>query len=255
MTEPVPGLDDLAAMLAGAWERAEAVPAPSRLRPETDLEDAYRIQEMVVGQRMAAGRRMAGWKMGLTSSPDSQPIVGTLLDDMVVPSGVVLDPAGMVAPLVEAELVFVVGETIPAGSGIDDIARGDHRVAAGLEVIDYRTVDSDGVVDWVADNSTVAYAVMGEPRALAEVAPLTSIGVELFSGAESLATGAGSLVMGEPLRAIAWLADHLAGRGLVLEAGAVVLTGSLTGHHRVTPGLVYRASFDRLGEVTATFTT
>lgn len=249
------GIEELAEMLAGAWERAQAVTAPSRLRPQTDLADAYRIQEMVVGHRLAAGRRIAGWKMGLTSSPESEPIVGILLDDMVVASGTTLDPATMVAPLVEAELVFVAGETIPAGAAVEDIAAGDHRVAAGLEVIDYRTVDSQGVVDWVADNSTVTFAVVGELRPLAEVTPLTEIGVELRRDGEVLATGDGSLVMGEPLRAIAWLADHLAGRGLLLEPGAVVLTGSLTGHHRAVPGAGYSARFDRLGEVSASFAT
>ena len=146
------------------------------------------------------------------------------------------------------------GETIPAGASLDDIAAGDHRVAAGIEVIDYRTLDSDGVVDWVADNSTVAYAVIGRPRPLAEVMPLTEVGVELRGGDEVLAAGTGSLVMGEPLRAIAWLAEHLSGRGLLLEAGAVVLTGSLTGHHQVAPGGRYVAVFDRLGDVTVAFT-
>lgn len=246
-------LSELAEELAQAWEQAQAVPAPTTVAPDLTLDDAYAIQDRLVDIRRATGRRRAGWKMGLTSSPDATPIVGTLLDDMIVTSGVTLDPNSMVAPLVEAELAFVVGEPIDPAAGIDDIARGGHRVAAALEVIDYRTRDSSGVVDWVADNSTVAYAVLGPAHELGEVGPLGSIEVTLQSDGEEIATGAGTQVMGDPLRTIAWLARHLATRHRTLDPGTVVLTGSLTGHHGVTPGSTYTASFTRLGEASVRF--
>jgi 2-keto-4-pentenoate hydratase len=245
----------LAEVLAQAWERAQAVPAPTSVAPDITLDDAYAIQDGVIDLRLATGRRRAGWKMGLTSSPDATPIVGTLLDDMIVASGVTLNPDSMVAPLVEAELAFVVGEPIGTAPDVDDIARGSHRVAAALEVIDYRTRDSKGVVDWVADNSTVAYAVLGPELELGDVGSLGSIEVTLRSDGEEIATGEGRRVMGDPLRAIAWLARHLATRHRTLDPGAVVLTGSLTGHHNVTPGSAYTASFSGLGEVSVRFAT
>lgn len=245
----------LAEALARAWEQAQVVPAPTTVAPDLTLDDAYAIQDRVIDIRLATGRRRAGWKMGLTSSPDATPIVGALLDDMIVASGVTLNPDSMVAPLVEAELAFVVGEPIGPDASADDIARGSHRVAAALEVIDYRTRDSKGVVDWVADNSTVAYAVLGPELDLGEVGSLGSIEVTLRSDGEEIATGEGTRVMGDPLRAIAWLARHLAIRRRTLDPGAVVLTGSLTGHHGVTPGNSYTASFTRLGEASVRFAT
>lgn len=248
-----PQLAELAAILAEAWDRAETVVAPSVLRPGTDLDDAYRIQEMVVERRMAADRRRSGWKLGLTSSPEAVPIVGTLLDDMIVPSGARLDLSSMVAPLIEAELAFVVGERITPDSDEAAIASGSHEVAAALEVIDYRTRDSSSSVDWVADNATVAYAVLGERHRLREVKSLSRLRVDLECDGESIATGAGSLVMGDPIRAVIWLARHLAERGRTLDPGAVVLTGSLTGHHEVVPGRTYAASFDEIGAVAVVF--
>ena len=89
-------LSALSESLAGAWEKARAVPAPSTVRPEMTLDEAYAIQDRVIDIRLGTGRRRAGWKMGLTSSPDATPIVGTLLDDMIVASGVMLDPDSMV---------------------------------------------------------------------------------------------------------------------------------------------------------------
>lgn len=248
-----PELGELAAILAEAWDRAETVVAPSVSRPATDLDDAYRIQEMVVERRMAAGHRPTGWKMGLTSSPEAVPIVGTLLDDMVVPSGTRLDLSSMVAPLIEAELAFVVGEQIRPDSDEAAIAGGPHEVAAALEVIDYRTRDSSSSIDWVADNATVAYAVVGQRHRLGEVTSLRQLRVDLECEGESIATGAGSLVMGDPLRAISWLARHLAERGKSLEPGEIVLTGSLTGHHEVAPGRTYAATFDEIGSVSVVF--
>lgn len=246
-------LSGLSESLAGAWAEARTVPAPSTTRPEMTLDDAYAIQDRVIDIRLGGGRRRAGWKMGLTSSPDATPIVGTLLDDMIVASGVTLDRDSMVAPLIEAEIAFIVGEPISADADVDAIARGSHGVAAAIEVIDYRTRDSSGVVDWVADNSTVAYAVLGPKSALADVGPLSSIEVTLRRDDEELATGQGVGVMGDPLRAIAWLARHVASRDRSLEPGAVVLTGSLTGHHESAPGSAYAATFSELGEVSVRF--
>lgn len=247
------GLDDVAVMLAGAWERAEVVPAPTMMRPGTDLADAYRIQDLVVERRSSGLGDRIGWKMGLTSSPDSEPIVGTLLHDMVLSSGVVVSMAGMVAPLVEAELAFIVGEEIASGASRADIAAGPHSLAAALEVIDYRTEGSADVVDWVADNATVAYAVVGAPMSLTEAAAPSEIEVELERDGEPVASGKGSLVMGDPLAAIEWLAVHLEHRGKRLAAGHVVLTGSLTGQYPVEMGAWFRARFDHLGDAEVAF--
>lgn len=251
--EPSGHLDELARMLSDAWDRALTVDAPTTLHPHLGLDEAYQIQDRIVEHRSAGGRRPAGWKMGLTSSPEAVPIVGTLLDDMVVESGTTLDRASMVAPLIEAEIAFVVGEPIPASIDLKGLAAGSHEVAAAIEVIDYRTEDSSNSIDWVADNATVAYAVLGRRKNLAEVCPLREVGVSLRRGDETIARGEGSLVMDDPLRAITWLAGHLAERGKALDPGAVVLTGSLTGHHVTELGVRYEAAFDQLGSVSVGF--
>ena len=105
-------LGELASALDEAWVGATTVPAPSKLEPAMTTDEAYAIQELIIGRRVKGGRRRAGWKMGLTTAaPPAIPIVGTLLDDMVIPSGSDLSLATMVAPMVEAELVVRIGET------------------------------------------------------------------------------------------------------------------------------------------------
>lgn len=248
-------LVELAQELARAWERAEATSAPSTSQPSLTVQDAYSIQELVIEQRLKGGRRRTGWKMGLTSAePPATPIVGTLLSDMVLASGSELEVSTMVAPMVEAELVVRIGETIDRPQTVGELAQGPNDVAPGIEIIDYRTTNSSGVVDWIADNSTVAYAVVGDFTPLAETSP-AEIEASLHADGKQLATGKGSLVMGHPLAAVAWLSEHLIERGRQLEGGHIILTGSLTGHHPVptTGTSQFEADFGVLGSVTVRF--
>lgn len=250
-----PDLEALAHDLGQAWADATALPAPSRENPSLTTEDAYRIQELIIAERMRDGRRRAGWKLGLTSAePPATPIVGTLLSDMVLTSGAQLAMATMVAPMVEAEIVIRIGETIDRPLSVDELLSGPHEIGPGLEVIDYRTVDSVGVADWIADNSTVAYAVVGRFVPINTVDP-AGIEVTLSGGGHSLAIGRGEQVMGNPVAAVAWLSGHLVTRGQHLQRGDVILTGSLTGHHRVDPPdrADFVADFASLGTVDVSF--
>lgn len=250
-----PDLEALAHDLGQAWANATAIPAPSRENPSLTTEDAYRIQELIVAERTSEGRRRAGWKLGLTSAePPATPIVGTLLSDMVLDSGAQLALTTMVAPMVEAEIVVRIGETIDRPQSVDELLSGPHEIGPGLEVIDYRTVDSVGVPDWIADNSTVAYAVVGRFVPIKTVDP-AGIEVTLSGGGHSLATGRGEQVMGNPVAAVAWLSEHLVIRGQHLQRGDVILTGSLTGHHRVDPPdrADFVADFASLGTVDVSF--
>lgn len=250
-------LGELARDLGEAWSHAVAIPAPSTLEPSLTTEDAYSIQELMISDRVGRGRQIAGWKMGLTSAPPpATPIVGTLLDDMVLASGSELALTTMVDPMVEAEVVIRIGATIDSPQTVAELETGPHQIGAGLEIIDYRTTDSAGVIDWIADNSTVAFAVVGQLVPIAEVDP-AGIEAALLSGGRHLAAGRGEQVMGNPLAAVAWLSEHLIGRGQRLRQGDVILTGSLTGHHRVNPPdhLEFAADFGGLGMVTVSFQT
>ena len=247
-------LDELARALDDAWSGAVTVPAPSKLEPSLTIDEAYAVQELIVERRVGGGRRRAGWKMGLTTAvPPTTPIVGTLLDDMIIPSESDLSLTTMVAPMVEAEFVVRIGETIERATTVAELERGPHEVGPGIEVIDYRTTDSSGVVDWIADNSTVAYAVLGALVPVAEVRP-AEVEATLSCDGRHLASGTGRQVMGHPLAAVAWLSQHVVERGHPLQRGDVILTGSLTGHHIVPAQKVeFTADFGPLGGVTVRF--
>ena len=70
---------------------------------------------------------------------------------------------------------------------------------------------------------------------------------------EVVSTGNGAAVLGNPLKAVAWLANKLAEFGVSLRPGDLVLAGALHASVAVAEGASVRASFSGLGDVTAEF--
>jgi 2-keto-4-pentenoate hydratase len=56
-------------------------------------------------------------------------------------------------------------------------------------------------------------------------------------------------VLGHPLDALAWLANTLAGRGKELEAGMLVMTGSIVSTKFLNPGDEAAFTFEGLGDI------
>lgn len=81
--------------------------------PAIGMDDAYAIQGAWVKKKIASGRKVIGWKIGLTSKamqyalniniPDS----GVLFDDMVFEDGATIPRDRFIQPRIEAEIAFV----------------------------------------------------------------------------------------------------------------------------------------------------
>jgi len=77
--------------------------------------------------------------------------------------------------------------------------------------------------------------------------------VVLARDGEPFAEGRGEMALGSPANAVAWLANKLAERGRSLEAGMLVMTGTLTPIAPIERGSTYVATFSTLGRVETTF--
>jgi 2-keto-4-pentenoate hydratase len=162
----------------------------------------------------------------------------------------------LIAPRAEAEIAFLLAEDLP-GPGVT--ATSAMRAVAGalpaIEIIDSRVADwRIKLVDTVADNASSARFTVG-----AKLTPLTALdlrleGMVLSRGGETIDTGAGAGVLGNPLRCLAWPANTLTALGHGLRAGDIVLAGALHAAVPVAHGDVLRAEFTHLGAVTARFT-
>jgi 2-keto-4-pentenoate hydratase len=250
-------VDALAGELAEAGERVRPVAPLTGRVPGLDLPGAYAVQDALVARWTAAGHRIVGHKVGLTSAAMQaqlgvgQPDSGVLLDRMVLADGAVIDTGRLIAPRVEAEIAFVLGAPVPATATREQAAAAISGVAVALEVIDSRILDwRIGVCDTVADNASSAYAVLGWPVRTTDAGDLRTLGLTLHRQGQLVATGAGAAVLGDPVLALIWLARRLAEHGRQLQGGHIVLPGAVHASLPITAGDVITATGAALGTVT-----
>ncbi len=251
--------------LSRALLDAEARRAPleplTATNPDLRVEHAYQIQLAGVKTRLAAGRRIVGKKIGLTSKAMQdllrvgEPDYGHLLDDMLVAEGQPCRRDELLLPKVEGEVAFVMQSRL-AGPGVHlaDVLRATAGIMPALEIVDSRIRDwKIKLADTVADNASSARFVLGSRMLPAEGFDLRLIGMCLEKNGQVVNSGAGVAVWGHPAAAVAWLANKLAELGSALEPGDIVLSGAVTAAVDVGPGDVVQAHFDRLGSVSAKF--
>jgi 2-keto-4-pentenoate hydratase len=225
------------------------------------VEDAYEIQRLQIADKLRDGRTVRGYKAGLSSKAMQrmmgvdEPDYGHLLDDMFVFEGESVDTARLCQPRVEFEVAFVLREPLPSrGCTAADVLRATAFVCPSIEIIDSRF---DGwnitLCDTIADNASSALVVLGGRMMPPSEIDLRLIGVVVSKNGEIVDTGASGAVLGNPVTAVAWLANKLGTFGVQLAAGQVVMPGSCTRAHDVAPGDSIVAEFAHLGAVTVRF--
>lgn len=253
--------DEVAQLLRVAEETRVAVPPVISTHPDIDVVDAYEIQLRNIRRRLAAGRRIVGHKVGLSSLAMQQMMgvsesdYGHLLDDMVLTEDTPVDASRYLLPRVEVEVGFVLGADLPGETcTVEDVIRATEYVVPAIELIDSRIADwRIGIFDTIADNASSAGLVQGRERRKPDELDLTAIDATLTRNGEQVATGRSDAVLGNPAIAVAWLAQKVASFGVRLEAGHVVLPGSCTRAYDVKAGDSVVATFEGLGTVSVSF--
>ena len=253
---------EVADVLARAEADRSPVPPLVESYPDMDVVDSYEIQLLNIRRRLEAGTRVLGHKVGLSSLAMQQmmgvdePDYGHLLSDMEVSSETPVEAARYCYPRVEVEVGFVLGATLPGeGCTEEDVLDATEAVAPAIELIDSRIRDwRIGLVDTIADNASSAGFVLGPERVKPRDIDLLTIDATLRRNGEVVAEGRSDAVLGNPVTAVAWLARKVAGFGVRLEAGHVILPGSCTRAIDVHPSDDFVADFDGLGTVALSFT-
>jgi 2-keto-4-pentenoate hydratase len=256
-----------AAELLWAAERDLAPVAPlTETFPGIDVVDAYEIQLINIRRKLAAGARVRGHKVGLSSPVMQQmmgvdePDYGHLLDSMVLSEETPIPAGEYCYPRIEVEIGYLLGAPLPgAGCTEEDVLAATEYIVPSLELIDSRITNWQiKLPDTIADNASSAGVILGEARRTpAELAArgidLANIDAVLYNGDEEVARGNTSAVLGNPTWCVAWLARKVADFGVKLEAGHLIIPGSCTRAIDATPGTSFRAEFAGLGTVTAEF--
>jgi 2-keto-4-pentenoate hydratase len=152
-------------------------------------------------------------------------------------------PAAWSAPQVQSGIAFMLGADL-AGPQVTaaDVVRTVDFVLPALEI-------SDG---WTADAANAESAVVlgSRPSRLVD-AELRLAGCLLYRNGELAETGAGGVMAGSPVNALAWLANQAAASDFALSARTVVVVCSMTKAVAMAPGDTAQVSIAQLGTATA----
>ncbi|MEY4472519.1 MAG: 2-oxopent-4-enoate hydratase [Pseudomonadota bacterium] len=247
-------------LYAALRERRVVAPLIER-HPDLTIDDAYAISLGFLARRRADGERVVGKKIGVTSKAVQdmlgvhQPDFGFLTDWMQTGDVIDVDAKALIAPRAEAEIAFVLKDSL-AGPGVtaaDVIAATDY-IAPCFEIVDSRIRDwKIGIVDTVADNASCGVFVLGEARADPRDHDLPALHVTVTKNGAALSEGYGHAVQGDPAQAVAWLANTLGTYGVTLDAGDVILSGSLVPLEPAAKGDVFAMTLHGIGTCTARF--
>ncbi|MCB1334838.1 MAG: 2-oxo-hepta-3-ene-1,7-dioate hydratase [Roseivivax sp.] len=233
---------------------------PSRQWPGMTLDDAYDVQRRWAEARIAAGARIVGRKIGLTSramqmaSKMTEPDYGVILDDQLYRDGAQIAAGTFIKPRLETELAFVMGQDLSGdGCQMHDVMRATEFVSPALEIIDYRTEVPRAIVDTIADNAAYGAIVLGGRIFRPFDLDLRWIAATLSKNGVIEESGVSAAIMGHPAAGIAWLVNKLAPLGGGLKKGDIVLGGSFTRPVDIASGDVIFADYGPLGSIGVSF--
>src|SRR5579862_993112 len=246
-------------LMAAQKERKQAVQLTTTF-PAITIEDSYAISTEVANRKIAAGARLIGHKVGLTSkamqrsSMIDEPDFGFILDDQMIADGAKVKHSDYCKPRVEVELAFVMGKRLLGpGVGLADVLRATEYVIPAIEIVDARIQDQRKIFDTVSDNGAAAGIVVGgRPVGPLDV-DLRWVGGIMYRNGEIEETGLAAGVLGHPALGVAWLANKLGQHGVRLEPGHLVLAGSFTRVVFARKGDTVHADFGSLGGIALQF--
>lgn len=244
--------------------RSQTCLAPFTERvPEIEIDDSYHISLRMVNRRVEQdGEKIVGKKIGVTSAAVQemlgvfQPDFGFLTDAMEYPDGAAIPVAGnLIQPRAEAEIGFRLNKDL-VGPGVteQDVLDATESIIPCFEIVDSRIDDwKIKIEDTVADNASCGVYVLGKQTADPRDHDLPNLKITVTKNGQPLSEGLGSAVQGNPLTAVAWLANTLGQYDIPFKAGEVILSGSLVPLEPVEAGDELHMELHGIGSASVSF--
>lgn len=219
-------------------------------------DDANAIQDLVAKY---IAEPVAGWKIGAVDAAGQQrlglsrPFIGRAFRSRVWQSPASVRGLRMPDCIPESEFAFRLARDLPVrpqSYAPDEVTDAIATCHLAFELVDFSFADRSGMKgrDFVADNGGCAGLVVGPEVIAWRRMTLSDIPIELRIDGDVIAHG-----FAKPrevlLERVAWLAEHLRGRGIGMTAGQVVATGNWTGMTPMRSGQRAVAQFGDLGRV------
>ncbi|MFJ7512586.1 2-keto-4-pentenoate hydratase [Peribacillus simplex] len=247
--------------LLHAEQTKKSVTPLTDLYPSLTVHEAYQVQLKAIDQKVKAGQKIVGKKIGLTSFAMQellgvdQPDYGHLLDSMSVPNKGSIAVDSLFEPKVEGEIAFVLNKDLKGPNvTAEDVVAATESIIPSLEIVDSRILNwKIKLQDTVADNASCGLYVLGDEKFAVNGLDLTKIEMNLYKNGELMNKGTGADVLGHPATCVAWLANKLSEYNVILKAGEVILSGALSAAVVAQKGDVFTAEFSELGKVEVSF--
>ena len=211
-------------------------------------------------QRIAAGEKPLGWKVGFGAPAAMQrlglaaPVVGYLMQRALLLSGGTASFKGWIKPVAEPEICVRMARDLGPGASAGGAAAAVKEIFPAIELADFDPVPVADNLDAVLSGDIYQRHVIlcGNTRAGASLAGLTSRVIR--RGAEAARTADLEALTGKLPDIVSHVAATLAAFGEKLSAGDVIITGS------ITPPIMIEAdetelthAVDPIGEVSVAF--
>lgn len=205
--------------------------------PDIAIEDAYAVSQHLLGKRIACDNEMVvGKKIGVTSKAVQdmlgvyQPDFGFLTSAMQLANTAKIKIAGnLIQPKAEGEIAFLLHKDL-SGPGVTehDVLAATASISPCFEIVDSRIADwKIKIQDTIADNASCGLFMLSDAAVDPNDLDLPGLKLTVYKNGEIEAEGFGAAVQGNPLTAVAWLANTLGEFGIPFKAGEVILSGSL----------------------------
>ncbi|MEC7680541.1 MAG: hypothetical protein VX694_14820 [Planctomycetota bacterium] len=199
-------------------------------------QEAYQVQSLVTQAKINRGERVAGYKVGCTSTAIQKqfglnaPILAPIFQPRIYSTNAHFMLRDFVDCAIEPEMVIKIGRTLFGKSLSDEeLLNGITSVSPGIELHHYRfwrqpPCLSELICSGGIHAGLVVGGVEASPRSLNFESERFSVYLDDRLEAEALALE----IMGGPLESLRWLVSELSEQDKALEAGALVIPGSPT---------------------------
>lgn len=248
-------------------ELFESLNTVSTVEPLTDRfvdmtkKEAYEVSLLMLEKRISRGEKLIGKKIGVTSPAVQnmlnvhEPDFGFLTDRMLC-EGTAKISDSLIQPKAEGEIAFLLKSSL-MGPGItnEDVLSATEAVMPCFEIVDSRVRDwKIKIEDTIADNASCGlFAVNREASIDPKQVDLVNCKMIVKKNGTLLSEGTGAAALGNPLNCVAWLANTLSEFGVSLNAGDIILSGSLVPLEPVTAGDVMSVDISGIGSLSITF--
>ena len=191
---------------------------------------------------LSSGKRPLGWKLAFGGPAAMErlhtnaPLVGFLMADAVVASGSNISLSGWTKPAAEPELTVYLGKDLNSGADRRVTMGAIAGLGAAIEVAD---VDhpSDDVEGTLARNIYQRHVILSGCDVAQVGGTLSGLNARVLrNGAEMANTRDFEALTGELIAIVGHVADLLSHFGETLQAGQIIIAGSITPPILVQPG-------------------